>query len=102
MTKYDKNVHIVASNFSCYKKVMLAINGSDESMPGGPGVDDTDVEWRLGAMGVTPKSCKFSANLFHLNHLRNDRKEHYKMNMARIKEKQAKNEYRCRDGIIKE
>ena len=102
LSSKDKNAHIVASNFSCYKKDMLAINGSDEAMQGGPGVDDTDVEWRLKAIGVIPKSCKFSANLFHLNHPRNDRKEHYQMNMKQIEEKQRKNEYRCNDGIIKE
>lgn len=98
---FDTNVHILASNFSCYKADMLAINGSDEAMPGGPGVDDTDVEWRMIAAGMKLKSCKYSANLLHLNHPRSDRKEALEKNMKIIREKQGKNEYFAKEGIIK-
>lgn len=98
---FDNNVHILASNFSCYKEDMLAINGSDESMPGGPGVDDTDVEWRFIANGIRLKSCKYSANLLHLDHPRSNRKEALAKNMKIMADKKMKNEFIAKNGIIK-
>lgn len=97
----DKNIHMVGSNFSCYKTDIMYINGCDESMTDGPGVDDTDLEWRFIASGVTMKSCKYCANLFHLNHGRNDRKEIYDQNVIRMKEKQQNGEIVCPNGIVK-
>jgi glycosyltransferase involved in cell wall biosynthesis len=99
---FDANVHILASNFSCYKVDMLTINGSDEAMPGGPGVDDTDVEWRMQAIGITLRSCKYSANLLHLDHPRSDRRDALAHNMQLIQDKKDKNEYIAQVGINKE
>lgn len=98
---FDTNVHILASNFSCFKSDMVAINGSDEAMPGGPGVDDTDVEWRLKAVGVTLKSCKYSANLLHLDHPRSERAEAYAENLERIAQKKRLNQWYAPEGIFK-
>jgi len=97
----DKNLHIVASNFSCFKKNMRDINGSDESLPGGPGVDDTDVEWRMKAMGVRLKSCKYSANLLHLDHPRSDRRAQFAETKELIKRKQQNGEVVAKNGIQK-
>lgn len=101
LSSRDKNIHMVGSNFSCFKTDIMAINGCDESMTDGPGVDDTDLEWRFIASGVTMKSCKYCANLFHLNHGRNDRQEIYDQNVIRMKEKQRNGEIVCQNGIIK-
>lgn len=98
----DKNTHIVASNFSCFKSDLLAVNGIDESLPFAPSRDDTDLEWRLKAIGIEMKSCKFSANLLHLNHLRSDRADEDTANRVIIAEKQKNNEFRCYNGIVKE
>lgn len=102
VSKLDKNTHILASNFSCYKSDLMEVNGIDEALPYAPNRDDTDLEWRLIAIGVEMKSCKFSANLLHLNHPRNDRGDEGTKNLEIIHEKQKNNESRCRDGIIKE
>lgn len=101
VSKLDKNTHILASNFSCYKSDLLEVNGIDEALPFAPNRDDTDLEWRLKAIGVEMKSCKFSANLLHLNHPRNDRDQEGLKNLEIIYEKQRHNEFRCQDGIIK-
>ncbi len=101
LAHFDDNIHILASNFSCFKEDMLAINGSDEDIPGGPGVDDTDVEWRIKAHGVTLKSCKYCANLFHLNHPRSDRKDAFEKNLEIIRQKKTREEIVCRNGIRK-
>jgi len=98
---HDKNIHMVGSNFSCHKTDIMNINGCDESMQDGPGVDDTDLEWRFIAAGVTMKSCKYYANLFHLNHSRNDRQDIYDKNVAYMREKRQRGEIICPNGIIK-
>lgn len=69
---FDDNIHILGSNFSCYKEDIFAINGFDEAIVGGS-KDDVDLEWRFIDSGCRLKSCKYSANLFHLDHTRNDR-----------------------------
>ena len=97
----NKNVHILASNFSCFTSDIYSVNGFDENLPYAPNRDDTDLEWRMIASGCQLKSCKYSANLFHLNHLRNDRKEEGEANMKLIHEKQKNNEYICKNGIKK-
>lgn len=99
LAKNNKNVHIVASNFSCFKSDILEVNGIDESLPFAPSRDDTDLEWRLEAIGVKMKSIKYCANLFHLNHERIDRKNEDEKNRLIIKQKQEKNEYKARKGI---
>lgn len=95
-----KNVHLVGSNFSCWKSDILAINGSDEDMPPGAGTDDVDIEWRLEAIGVEIISCKYSANLFHLYHKRNDNREERTLkNQKIIAEKKKNNQFVCKNGI---
>ena len=97
----NRNVHILASNFSCFTSDIYAVNGFDEGLPYAPNRDDTDLEWRMIASGCQLKSCKYCANLFHLNHPRNDRKEEGKVNMKLIQEKQKNNAYICTNGINK-
>jgi glycosyltransferase involved in cell wall biosynthesis len=98
---FDKNLHILASNFSCFKDDIIKINGHDESLLPGPAVDDTDVEWRLKKIGLSPKSVKFCANVFHLNHPREERKEIFEKNLQKILHKQGKDEYIAKQGIEK-
>ena len=72
LSKRDENVHIVGSNFSCYKEAIYKINGFDEDIVGGS-KDDVDLEWRFEMAGYKLRTCKFTANLFHLNHVRTSR-----------------------------
>lgn len=99
---FDNNLSLLGSNYSCFKKDMLKINGIDEDMLGGPAVDDTDIQWRLEAIGLKLKTCKYSANLFHLDHPRSDRREEHIKNIKIIEKKKLNNEYRCKNGILKE
>jgi glycosyltransferase involved in cell wall biosynthesis len=101
LSYFDKNVHLLAANFSCFKDDMLKINGHDESLIPGPGVDDTDIEWRLIRTGISPKSVKFCANIFHLYHSREERKKDFEKNFKSIQEKQKKDEYITQQGIYK-
>lgn len=97
----DKNMKLVGCNFSAYKNDLLKINGFDESYPSGDIADDVDIEWRLNAIGVENKSCKYAANLIHLNHPRKDRAEQHAKNFQLMFEKQKNNEYIAKNGIKK-
>lgn len=100
MNVLDKKKTLVGCNFSAFKSDLLKINGFDEAYPSGDVADDVDVEWRLNTIGVKNKSCRYAANLIHLNHKRTDRKEAHKKNYERMLEKQKKNEFYCKNGIL--
>lgn len=101
LSSLNKNVHILASNFSCYKEALLKVNGIDTGLPFAPSRDDYDLQWRLEATGIEMKSCKYCANLLHLNHKRTDRLSEDEHNKALIEIKKQNNEYICKNGIIK-
>ena len=95
----DKRIRLVGCNFSLYRDSILAINGFDESYPSGDVADDVDIEWRLNALGIENKSCRYAANLLHLNHERKDRREAHQRNMNLMKAKQQRNEYKTKTGL---
>ena len=71
----------------------MKVNGIDESLPFAPSRDDFDLQWRLEYIGLEMKSCKYCANLFHLNHARNDRQKEDEENRKLISLKKSRNEY---------
>lgn len=93
----DTNLHLLGSNFSCFREDMAAINGIDEALYGG--WNDYDIEWRLIASGVQPKTCKYAANLFHLNHPRSGRKARNLKQKAYIEAKIGRNEFVAHMGM---
>lgn len=101
ISKFGKNLHILASNYSCFREDIFAINGFDEDLPYAPNRDDTDLEWRFIKTGCRMKSCKYCANLLHLNHPRTERKEESAENMKIIILKQKNNQYIAKNGIKK-
>jgi len=68
LKRKKSNLELLGCNFSCFKRDILAINGFDESYGETPLADDTDIQWRFDAYGLKPKSCKMTANIFHLYH----------------------------------
>lgn len=68
IAKRLRNTSLIGCNFSCFKESMVAINGFDESFGESSLPDDVDLDWRFRAYGLTLKSCKNSANTFHLFH----------------------------------
>ena len=101
INKMNKNKTILASNFSCYRDKLMEVNGIDESLPYAPSRDDYDLQWRLEYIGVTMRSCKYCANLLHLNHSRTDRSKEDAFNKTLIETKKLQNEYRVKNGILK-
>lgn len=100
ISKQDKNIHIVGSNFSCFKKNIFLINGFDEDIIGGS-KDDVDLEWRFIMSGCHLKSAKFCANLFHLDHARNSRTDDEKIARQQMERNKDNKQYICPNGIKK-
>ncbi|HHH53889.1 MAG TPA: glycosyltransferase [Campylobacterales bacterium] len=96
----NKNVHIVGSNFSCFREDIFAINGFDEDITGGS-KDDVDLEWRFVMSGCRLKSSKYCANLFHLDHSRTSRIEDEEIARLEMQENQKKQRFICSNGIQK-
>jgi len=99
--KLNSNIHILASNYSCFKKDIYELNGFNEELPYAPHRDDTDMEWRFIANGCILKSCKYCANLLHLNHARTDRREEERENLEIIEKNRENNQYIAQYGIKK-
>lgn len=68
-----RNTSILGCNFSCFRADMIALNGFDEGYGETSLSDDTDLDWRFRAAGLSIKSCKNVANQFHLWHPNNSR-----------------------------
>ena len=98
--KFNKNVHILGSNFSLFKEDMFAINGFDEDIVGGS-KDDVDLEWRLVDNGCTLKSAKYCANLFHLHHSRASRVEDERYAKEQMHKNRQEKKFICSNGIEK-
>lgn len=97
---FDKNLHILGSNFSCYKNDLFFINGFNNDICG-VSKDDVDLEWRFIQSNCILKSCKFCANMFHLNHERSSRLEEEKLAKKQMSINKSKNQYICKNGILK-
>jgi glycosyltransferase involved in cell wall biosynthesis len=59
---------LLGCNFSLYKKDLLDINGFDERYEAPSIGEDSDVEFRLGSIGVKVKSLNHIAVQYHLYH----------------------------------
>lgn len=91
---------IKGCNFSLHKEALIAINGFDEDYTRAAVGEDYDLGWRLEGLGYYIKSIKHFAVQYHLYHKENWSGQ--EENLAILKSKQSKKEYRCKNGLIKE
>ena len=94
-----KNKGLLGCNWGIKKKHLLAINGFDEDYIHAAVGEDTDVEWRLLALGLKSKSMKNKSIVFHLHHERSYSDKGVAINMELLKKKQKDNHFRCTNGI---
>ena len=98
ISKRDVTTSLLGCNFSCFKQDMLELNGFDESYGETAIPDDMDWEWRFQAAGLTLKSCKNVANMFHLDHKIHDRGDATPYLEMMNERKKAKT-YICEEGL---
>jgi len=97
--KKGKKLRLLGCNFGCFKDDIVAINGFDEDLKDAAVAADTDIQWRLEAIGLKMKSCKNIANQFHLYHQRSSDQDRAYPRL--FIEKKKRNEYICKNGIKK-
>lgn len=98
----NRNVrYIIGCNFSCYKEDFLKINGFDEDYKKPSVGEDIDLGWRFRGLGIQLRSCRNTANVYHLWHKKNFDRSTLKENDAILEKNFAVNRYVCRNGIEK-
>jgi len=105
VTKYlkEKNEGILLGcNMGIFKKDIVAINGFDEDYESAGGGEDTDIEWRLQAMGgITFYSMKFKAIVYHLYHIVRFSKGDVMPNQYVVDNKKREGFFICKNGLKK-
>lgn len=85
-------------NMSFSKEAATAINGFDEDYVLPAIGEDIDLTWRFRAAGYRLKSLRNIAVQYHLYH--NESWNNQEENITKCKEKQARNEFVCKAGLI--
>ena len=93
-----KNDKLLGCNMSFSRKTAYAINGFDEDYQLPAVGEDYDLAWRFRAAGYQLVSVRNLAVQYHLNHPEGYNQDY---NLDLCRQKQAKNEFVCKNGLIK-
>lgn len=88
-------------NWAVYKSDIVEVNGFDEDYLNAGVGEDVDIEWRLKANGVKPKSIRNLAIVYHLFHKRSYSTNKVQENYKLFEKKQKDNFIFCKNGINK-
>ena len=93
------NHSLTGSNMSCSRHALRQINGFDEDYTSPAIGEDVDLLWRLEGIGVHLKSVRNLAVQYHLWHKASWSDQ--SKNKALMYQRQAENQYVCKNGIRK-
>jgi glycosyltransferase involved in cell wall biosynthesis len=68
LSKLSRIRGILGCNFACWKSDLLEINGFDEDYDSPAVGEDADLMWRFAHIGVSIKSCRNMAIVYHFRH----------------------------------
>ncbi len=92
----EKSDGMLGCNFSTYKEYLIAVNGFDEEYDG-PGLgEDSDIFFRLNLIGISGKSLRNLAILYHVWHPFTSVPEKNRERFARTQERRTA---QCRNGL---
>lgn len=97
--RQKSNIALLGCNYSCFREDIIGIQGYDEGYGETAVADDTDIQWRFEAYGLSMKSCKFAANVFHLHHSRSFRNIDSTDALKRMSERKVKGLYKASIGL---
>lgn len=97
--KMRKLNYLKGCNMSFSKQAISAINGFDEDYQLPAIGEDIDLSWRFERAGFKHKSVRNMAVQYHLHHTENWTSQ--QENAAIMAKKKEKNEYICKNGLIK-
>jgi len=88
-------------NWGVAKSILVNLNGFDEDYIL-PGIgEDTDIEWRLKALGIAFVSVRYEAIVFHLHHTVHYGSSEVNINVELMNKKKAAGKHFCENGIVK-
>lgn len=94
-----KNERLLGCNMSFSKKAIYAINGFDEDYTRPAFGEDRDLSWRFRAAGYQHVSLRNLAIVYHLDHPAGWTEQ--EENLKLYHEKKSRNEFVCKNGLIK-
>lgn len=100
--KRKKTGLLLGCNMGISKSDLIAINGFDEDYVAPGGGEDSDIEWRLRALGtVSFYSMKFRSIVYHIHHQERFSKNQELKNEAILLHKIQEGFFRCKNGLKK-
>lgn len=100
--KIKNKDRLLGCNMAINKKELVAINGFDEDYIAAGAGEDSDVEWRLEALGnMTFYSMKFQAIVYHIYHPLRFTPAMEKLNYDVLHRKMQEGFYACKNGLQK-
>jgi hypothetical protein len=100
--KKKKSGLLLGCNMGISKTDLIAINGFDEDFIAPGGGEDTDIEWRLRALGtVSFFSMKFRSIVYHIYHPERFSREMELKNYEKLDHKMKLGLFQCRNGLRK-
>ncbi len=96
---YWKVRGLVGRNWGVMKKHLVAVNGFDNDYVFAGVGEDVDIEWRLKASGLIPKSVKNKAIVFHLYHPKGYSEKFVQKNYELLQKKQKEGHIVCLNGL---
>ena len=96
-----KKRRLIGSNMSLSKTALMQINGFDESYRKPTVGEDTDLKWRLEAIGVKPFSVCWLAVQYHLYHPESWNEEINRANKDIMFANMEQGLFYCKDGLEK-
>ncbi len=97
--KIRKIHHLIGANMSMSKKALEKVNGFNEDYQLPAVGEDTDLQWRLQAMGYRLRSLRNLAVQYHLWHKENWHDQSVNANL--FEEERKAKRYICRNGLQK-
>ncbi|MDX1447303.1 glycosyltransferase [Lishizhenia sp.] len=92
---------LMGCNWGVRKEYLVQVNGYDEDYKAAGVGEDTDIEWRLEAIGLKKKSMRNKAIIYHIYHPRSYGEDAVAANFKMMAEKKAQNLIVCANGIKK-
>lgn len=93
---------LLGCNMGISKSDLIAINGFDEDYIAPGGGEDSDIEWRLRALGtISFYSMKFRSIVYHIHHQERFTKTQESKNEAILSRKIQEGFFRCKNGLKK-
>ena len=92
---------LMGCNWAVRKEYLEKVNGFDEDYKAAGVGEDTDIEWRLEAIGLKKKTMRNKALLYHLYHPRSYGEDAVQANFKMMEIKKAKQQIVCLNGLVK-